>query len=87
MKPRGILIASAAAMLLISGAITASADEASKSGKTVDCFGINSCKGQGSCKTAQNDCRGKNNCKSMGLTLTTAEECNAKGGRVIQASK
>jgi hypothetical protein len=87
MNPRGILIASAAAMLLISGAVTASADEASKSGQTVNCFGINSCKGQGSCKTAQNDCKGKNDCKSMGITLTTAEDCNAKGGKVIEASK
>jgi hypothetical protein len=87
MNPKNILIASAAAMLLISGAVAASADEAIKGGQQVSCFGINSCKGQGSCKTAQNDCKGKNACKSQGSTLTTAEDCNAKGGKVIEASK
>ncbi|HEY2664886.1 MAG TPA: hypothetical protein VGI47_11140 [Candidatus Binataceae bacterium] len=87
MNPKNILIASTAAMLLISGAVAASADQATQGGQQVSCFGINSCKGQGSCKTSQNDCKGKNDCKSRGNTLTTAEDCNAKGGKVIEASK
>jgi len=49
----------------------------------VTCFGINSYKGHGSCKTAQNDCKGKNGCKGQGNTVTSAEACNAKGGKVV----
>ena len=85
MNAKNILIASAAAMLLLSGSVMARADE--MSGKNVTCFGINSCKGHGSCKTAQNDCKGKNACKGQGNTMTPAEECSAKGGKVVEASK
>ena len=83
---RNIVIASAAAMILLSGTVRARADEM-MSGKQVSCFGINSCKGHGSCKTAQNDCKGKNACKGQGNTITSAEECNSKGGKVVEASR
>jgi hypothetical protein len=86
MNAKNFVIASTAAMLLISGAVVARADDAKTAGKQVSCFGINSCKGLGSCKTAQNDCKGKNACKSQGNTMTSAEDCNAKGGKVITAS-
>jgi hypothetical protein len=86
MNAKSILIASTAAMLLITGAVTARADEM-MSGKQVTCFGINSCKGHGSCKTAQNDCKGKNGCKGQGNTMTSAEDCSAKGGKVVEQGK
>jgi hypothetical protein len=86
MNSKNILIASAAAIMLLSGTVTARADEM-MSNKQVTCFGINSCKGHGSCKTAQNDCKGKNACKGQGISMTTAEECNAKGGKIVEASK
>jgi hypothetical protein len=86
MNAKSILIASTAAMLLITGAVTARADEM-MSGKQVTCFGINSCKGHGSCKTAQNDCKGKNGCKGQGNTVTSAEDCSAKGGKVVEQGK
>lgn len=86
MNAKSILIASTAAMLLITGAVTARADEM-MSGKQVTCFGVNSCKGHGSCKTAQNDCKGKNACKGQGNTVTSSEDCNSKGGKVVEQGK
>jgi hypothetical protein len=87
MNAKSILIASTAAMLLISGAVTARADDMANGGKQVSCFGINSCKGHGSCKTAQNDCKGKNACKGQGNTMTSSEDCSAKGGKVVASGK
>jgi len=86
MNAKSILVASTAAMLLITGAVTARADEM-MSGKQVTCFGINSCKGHGSCKTAQNDCKGKNGCKGQGNAVSSAEDCSAKGGKVVDSGK
>ena len=87
MNAKTIMIASAAAMLLISGSVVARADEMG-SGKQVACMGINSCKGHGSCKSAQNDCKGKNGCKGQGKTMTSsAEDCTAKGGKVMAEAK
>ena len=86
MNAKTIMIASAAAMLLISGSVKARAQEMGSSHQ-VSCFGINSCKGHGSCKSAQNDCKGKNACKGQGNTVTSAEDCNAKGGKVVAQAK
>jgi hypothetical protein len=36
-----------------------------------DCKGMNSCKGQGGCKTGDNGCKGKNSCKGNGGCKTT----------------
>jgi hypothetical protein len=86
MNAKSILIASTAALLLITGSVTARADDM-MSGKQVTCFGINSCKGHGSCKTAQNDCKGKNACKGQGNTVTSSEDCSSKGGTVVASGK
>ena len=86
MKAKAVLVAGAAAVLLISGAVVARADEMS-GGKQVKCMGINSCKGHGSCKSAQNDCKGKNGCKGQGMTMTTPDDCKAKGGKMMTDSK
>ena len=86
MNAKTLLIASAAAMLLISGSVTARADDMS-AGKKVPCMGVNSCKGQGSCKSAQNDCKGKNGCKGQGMMMMSPEECTAKGGKMTEPSK
>ena len=39
-----------------------------KTAAAVHCMGINSCKGQGSCKSAKNACKGQNSCKGEGMT-------------------
>ena len=72
-KTTGAAIATAAAMLFGSLAIsTASAAEAK-----VECTGINSCKGQSACKSANNACKGMNSCKGQGFLELTKKECDA----------
>jgi hypothetical protein len=50
----------------------------------IHCMGLNACKGQGSCKTAQNACKGQNSCKGQGFVdVATSDECTAGGGTVL----
>jgi uncharacterized membrane protein len=78
---KGVMIATAVATLVLSGGLTAMAQDKAKD--AVKCVGANECKGKGSCKSAQNDCKGKNGCKGQGFVETKdARECNAKGGKV-----
>src|SRR5262245_31263593 len=84
---KGMLIASAAAGLILSGAVVARAADP-KAGGDVQCFGINSCKGTGSCASAENGCAGQNSCKGHGVTkASSAEECTKKGGKVVEGMK
>jgi len=81
-KTIGTTLATAAAALFISGAALTAAPTAAQADE-VKCMGINACKGQGSCKTAQNDCKGMNSCKGHGwLPTASADECESKGGTV-----
>lgn len=81
---RGMLIASAAAALVMSGNAVARATD--KTGEAVHCAGINACKGHGSCAGAESSCMGKNECKGKGWVETSsAEECTKKGGKVVDA--
>lgn len=80
---KGVLIASAAASLLLSGAVVARA--ADKAAGEVHCGGVNACKGQGACASAENSCKGKNGCKGKGfVTMSNADECAKAGGKVIE---
>jgi uncharacterized membrane protein len=87
MNAKNVLIATAAAMLLISGAVVAHADDSAMSSGKQMCFGINDCKGKSACKSVQNDCKGKNACKGQGNTVTNPDDCKAKGGKMVDASK
>ena len=78
------LALAAAAAALFSTALVPSvfAEEGSAS---VKCQGINACKGQSKCKTADNACSGQNSCKGHGWLVTaSAEECTQKGGTVTK---
>ena len=86
MSTKGLMIASAAATLLLSGAVTARAADAA-GGDQVICDGINACKGQGSCAGGGHACAGKNACKGQGHTKTSAADCKTKGGKVVEPSK
>jgi len=81
-KTSGVTIAAAAAALMIGG--IASAPTSVQAQEKVQCFGVNSCKGTGACKTAKNDCKGQNACKGQGFVSLTAAECTAKGGKTSQ---
>ena len=81
-KVTGFLIASAAAGLVLSGAVGAiAADE--KTGGDVYCSGINSCKGSGACAGAGHACAGKNGCKGQGIVKSNEKECKEKGGKIV----
>ncbi len=84
MNAKNMLIASAVAMLFVTGAVNARADQSAGSDQ-VKCVGVNSCKGQSACKSAQNDCKGKNACKGQGFLKTSEQECKDKGGTVASA--
>lgn len=77
-KKSGARIATTAAALVFSGALATSAFAAG--GTEGKCFGVNGCKGQGACKTAQNDCKGHNACKGKGFLVMTDTECAEMGG-------
>ena len=66
------LAAAAAVMFSAVAASTARADEA----KT-KCAGVNACKGQSACKSANNACKGQNSCKGKGFLEMTKAECDA----------
>jgi hypothetical protein len=68
----GVAVATAAAVLFGTGLIGTvhAADEAK-----VHCSGVNACKGQSACKSANNACKGQNSCKGKGFLEMTAKQC------------
>jgi len=82
---QGALIASVVAGLF--GCAETNQKVAAPSGATdasVKCFGINSCKGQGACATAEHSCGKHTPCQGHGwLPVESAEECATKGGKVL----
>lgn len=76
----GAAIATAAALLFSTLSVsTASAAEAK-----VQCMGVNSCKGQSACKTANSSCKGMNSCKGQGFLEMTQKECDAAKAKAKQ---
>ena len=80
-KP-GAAIASAAAMLALSGiAMTAPVHAAgAKAAKMQPCYGVNSCKGTSDCKSGNHDCKGQNDCKGQGFKDLSTKACAKMGG-------
>jgi len=76
LKTRGsstVALATAAALLFGGLAMqTVSAEEA-----TVQCMGVNACKGQSACKTASSACKGLNSCKGQGFVEMTKANCDS----------
>ncbi len=58
MNGKSLLIASAVAMLFVTGAVNARADQ-SAGADQVKCVGVNSCKGQGFVETSAQECKDK----------------------------
>lgn len=54
---------------------------------SIACYGVNACKGQTACSTAQNACTGQNACKGQGWLNVAAKECAAKGGVPLAESE
>ena len=74
-----VIAIAAASMFAITPAVAAEV-----ASNQVKCSGVNACKGQGSCKTANNSCKGQNSCKGKGVSLMTKEDCDKAGGTVAQ---
>ena len=77
-KASGAAIATAAAMLFSTVAVTTAHAEDAK----VKCEGVNSCKGTSACATAQNSCQGQNSCKGHGYLLMSKADCDAAKAKV-----
>ena len=75
----GAAIAAAAAALVVGSSLPSS--EATAANYTVKCFGLNACKGNGSCKSIGNACKGHNACKGKGVKMMSKSTCLAKGGK------
>ena len=74
LKNSGLAAATAAAMLFSTAMVgTAVAGTDAK----VSCAGVNSCKGQSACKTANNACKGQNSCKGKGFLEMSQADCDA----------
>jgi hypothetical protein len=82
MTMNGKAIAMTVVGLLLAAAPMGHADDKTKEAK-VKCSGINSCKGKGGCKSADNGCAGKNGCKGKGVVEATAKECKDQKGTVV----
>jgi hypothetical protein len=80
---KGAVLASAVGAMFLSGAALAQgASNNSSTQSSVKCIGGNSCKGQSSCKSANNGCMGQNSCKGKGWVMATSvKECSDKGGK------
>jgi uncharacterized membrane protein len=81
---KGISIAASAALLAISGMGVATTAAQAKAGKTVHCYGVNSCKGTSACKSYSHSCKGQNDCKNQGFLELSAKKCTKKGGRLTE---
>ena len=79
-------LASAAALIFAAGVATADNAEGTSGGK-VKCEGVNSCKGQSSCHSAQNECAGKNSCKGKGFKMMTPDECQQAKAKAKDAKE
>ncbi len=76
----GLLIAGAAAALFAAGGLAPIAAHAEDA--MVHCLGVNACKGQADCATANNACKGQNACKGKGFKAMTEQACKDAGGTV-----
>jgi uncharacterized membrane protein len=74
---RSAFLASAAAALFLAGLAGAAHAAEPEAEAKIKCEGVNSCKGHGDCKTAQNSCKGQNGCAGKGFQMMTQEECDA----------
>ena len=80
----GLAVATAAAMLFGTGLIgTAVAGTEAKT----QCAGVNACKGQSACKSANNACKGQNSCKGQGFLEMSKKECAAAKEKMKSDSK
>ncbi len=79
---KGMALATLVASLFLSAPIVHSAKEET----VVHCTGVNACKGQGRCGSAEHSCKGANACKGQGILPLSQKECEALGGKAKELS-
>lgn len=77
----GACIATAAAALILAGAVPTATHADEAKGR---CFGANACKGQGACGSASNSCMGMNACKGQGFLEMAKEDCDKISGSTFE---
>jgi hypothetical protein len=84
-RTRGVVIASAVATLILTGAVRTRADteKQHQPGDKVMCEGINECAGKSTCSGSKDGCAGMNSCKGKGVVDSTFKECVCQGGKVV----
>jgi hypothetical protein len=80
----GVAVATAAAMLFGTGFISTAM---AGTDATIHCSGVNSCKGQSACKSANNACKGQNSCKGKGFLEMSKTDCQAAKDKMKSDSK
>lgn len=75
----GIVLATMAATVFLAAPLVQAAE--AKEEAIIHCAGVNACKGQGRCGTAEHSCKGANACKGQGILPLTKKECEALGGK------
>lgn len=81
MDRKNKLISLALATAAISLAVLPLTSTNAYASKSVNCYGVNSCKGHSKCKTANNACKGQNSCKGKGVVKMSAKKCEKLGGK------
>jgi hypothetical protein len=76
---KSMTLASAAALFALT-AMTTVPTIASAEDAKVQCYGVNSCKGESDCKSGNHDCKGMNSCKGQGFKDLTKSQCAAQHG-------
>jgi hypothetical protein len=80
-RKSGAALAAAAAVLMMSATVPVAPAVADYK---VKCFGLNSCKGHGQCKSLGNSCAGQNSCKGKGFLMMGKATCLSKHGSLTQ---
>ncbi len=86
---KGTVLASAVAGLFAFAAYAEDKAPAKDTKETasVNCGGVNECKGKGACSSAESSCAGQNACKGKGVLKISAKDCAEKKGKVVAAKK
>jgi hypothetical protein len=80
----GVAIATAAALMF--GSAVFGTAVAGTDAKT-HCTGVNACKGQSACKSANNACKGQNSCKGQGFLEMSKADCKAAQDKMKSGDK
>ena len=83
-KLTGLALATAAAGLFATAGIAPVMAAKHMGEAKVHCDGVNACKGQSACQTANSACKGQNSCKGKGWMFLSKAECDAAQAKMKQ---